>query len=218
MGSASASRRHWCAARVVPPEHRARGALIDRGPRRARGAARQRQRPMARGVGSISERGHRPARGGSQCARFAARARETRRGDATLSKFPHRIRGFPGFPISSRTKRVLRRSVLRGASTTPSSRFEEDIDSPRDSASPSSESRGAENTRALHCCTRRRRLSSAHGSDTTFYPVAKSKDDRAVEGPCFDPSDLSSKRSGSRSATAASETCIRRRCSARAWR
>lgn len=169
-------------ARVAPPNPRAaRSSTVPgrAGPRERR--ARWHEAPARARPKSSS--GARRLAVRSVCG---ARARETRRGDATLSKFPHRIRGFPGFPISSRTKRVLRRSVLQARARHRRPVSGRISTRPRDSASPSSESRGAANTRALHCCTRRRRL-SAHGSDTTFYPVAKSKDDRAVEGPLLRP-------------------------------
>ena len=169
---------------VAPPNPRAaRSSTIPgrAGPRERRARwheAPARARPKSSSGASAAQQCARDARPG-----FSG----SKRGVATRTsiqwKFPHSIQGFQFRPEPDGTSGVLPQISASGASTTPSSLW--GGYRPRDSASPSSESRGAANTQVLHCCTRHRRPSA--GLTPNFTPVAKSKDDRAVEGPLLRP-------------------------------
>ena len=149
---------------VAPPNPRASSTIPGRaGPRERR--ARWHEAPARARPKALS---------GASAARSALglrRAGSEKRGEATRPsirwKFPHSIQGFQFRPEP--VVAFLPQISASGASTTPSSLWGRISTRPRDSASPSSESRGAANTQVLHCCTRHRRP-SASGSDDKFYP------------------------------------------------
>ena len=182
-----------CARHLISPgraSEPARGALIDR--TRARGAARA-PRPMARGAGASATKSC-PARGGSQCARFAARGLG-KRGEARrrCRSFHTGSEGFQGFQF---------RPEPNGSYADQCFRREHDTVVPF---------RGG--NRLAHGTRRARRASlvaprtprpctAAHGVGVSrptgltphFTRLPKVKMTEPWRDPCFDPSDLSSKR------------------------